>query len=379
MGQGTVYDAFLAQYDSSGNQVWIRQFNETSYHQSDYSINGIAVDSSSNSYVIVGGNVLKYDKFGNRLWIIGTTGGANAITVGSSGNVYVTGSAGGGLPDTSYGNSRGGSDAWIDKYDTNGTLLYGKSFGTASNDYSNGITVDSQDNAYVTGYTQGGSLDGKNIGGADAFVAKYDTNGNQVSLQQFGTPIDDKSQGIVYSKTTGNLYLTGTTTGNLGGNNVGGIDTWVAKDGPASTNDVVYRFYNSRTQQHFYTANTSERDLIMKTPSIGYAFEGGAFGASLSTGSGLVSLYRFYAGASDDHFYTTNESEKNSLISNTKSGYQFEGVAFYVYGASSNVASSINRYYNAKIGQHLFTGNTSEIAGLSKDWVSEGVAFKAAL
>ena len=281
---------FVAEYNPSGTQVWLQEF--TSYNflggKNNDIPTAIAVDSNSDSYVLDNtNNITKFDKNGNQLWQIGTTGGGDGIAVGASGNVYVTGS--------------------------------------------------------------------------------------------FGTPVDDKAQGIVYSGTTGNLYSTGSTLGSLGATSAGGVDTFVAKDGPTLTNDVVYRFYNSQTQQHFYTANTAERDMLKNTPSIGYSFEGGAFGASLSTGPGLLPLYRFYAGASQDHFYTTSESEKNSLISNTKSGYGFEGVAFYVYGAGSSADSNVNRYYNAKIGQHLFTGNTSEIAGLSKDWVSEGVAFKASL
>lgn len=88
-----------------------------------------------------------------------------------------------GLP---YGNDNGagGYDGngsiqiWIAKYDNDGTLTWVRNFGTPSNDYSTGITVDSQDNTYITGYTQGGSLSGTNAGGADAFVAEYDSNGN---------------------------------------------------------------------------------------------------------------------------------------------------------------------------------------------------------
>lgn len=157
------------------------------------------------------------------------------------------------------------------------------------------------------------------------------------------------------------------------------MDTWVAKDGVGLTNDPVFRFYNSSTTQHFYTANTSERDTLINTPAYGYSYEGAAFAASINPLSGLIPLYRFYASASSDHFYTTNESEKSNLINTPSLGYNFEGVSFYVYGATSPADSPIYRYFNATIGQHLFTGNQSEITGLSSDWVSEGIAFRASV
>jgi len=57
--------------------------------------------------------------------------------------------------------------------------------------------------------------------------------------------------GIAASTITNNMYLAYSTTGSLGGTNAGGVDTWVAKEGPALINDTVYRFYNSATHEHF--------------------------------------------------------------------------------------------------------------------------------
>ena len=49
--------------------------------------------------------------------------------------------------------------------------------GTSSSDYAYGITTDSSGNVYVTGYTSGG-LDGNtNVGSSDLFVVKYDSGG----------------------------------------------------------------------------------------------------------------------------------------------------------------------------------------------------------
>ena len=145
-----------------------------------------------------------------------------------------------------------------------------------------------------------------------------------------------------------------------------------------NTNDPVYRFYNPASQEHFYTATPSERDFLKNTPSIGYNFEGVAFKASLTNASDLIPVYRFYDKTTTDHFFTSNVSEETSLKNNPSSGYNFEGIAFYAVGASSNLNTPVYRFFNSSNGQHLFTGNITEITGLSSSWVSEGVAFKAA-
>ena len=98
----------------------------------------------------------------------------NGVTVDSSGNIYVTGRTGGALD--SIANS-GSSDIFLVKYDSTEEKLRTKLLGTSSDDYGFGVTVDSSDNIYVTGYTAGGLDNNSNSGSLDIFLVKFNSDG----------------------------------------------------------------------------------------------------------------------------------------------------------------------------------------------------------
>ena len=65
------------------------------------------------------------------------------------------------------------------KYNSSGTKQWTKQLGTSSWDEGYGVTVDSSDNIYVTGYTFRG-LDGNTYsGGGDIFLVKYNSSGTK--------------------------------------------------------------------------------------------------------------------------------------------------------------------------------------------------------
>ena len=68
--------------------------------------------------------------------------------------------------------------------------------GTISNDVIHDITIDKNDNIYLSGYSQG-SLDGySNIGNRDVILLKYDKSGKIEWSSQFGTTSNDEGKGI---------------------------------------------------------------------------------------------------------------------------------------------------------------------------------------
>ena len=116
---------------------------------------------------------------------LSTTGTACACGVSADGlgNVYISGYTTGMLDKTNYGSL----DAFVSKYDAQGKLLWTRQLGTTEEDQSSGVSADGLGNVYITGFTAG-SLGGPNAGGYDAFVSKYDAQGNLLWTRQLGTP-----------------------------------------------------------------------------------------------------------------------------------------------------------------------------------------------
>ena len=190
------YDAFVRKYDADGNTVWTRQFGSSA---TDYAY-GISVDASG-VYVAgytagtlpgqtsAGGYdafVRKYDADGNEVWTrqFGSSASdqASGISADASG-VYVTGYTSGALPGQT---SAGGTDAFVRKYDTNGNEVWTRQFGSSASDQASGISVDAS-GVYVTGFTYGALPGQTYAGSSDAFVRKYDADGNAVWTRQFGS------------------------------------------------------------------------------------------------------------------------------------------------------------------------------------------------
>ena len=235
-------DVFLIKFGASGTLLWTRQLG-TSEFEWGYSV---AVDSAGNAYITghTGGSLggpnaggldyflAKYDASGVLLWThqAGTSASeqSNGVAVDSAGNAYVTGRTFGSLG----GHNVGGEDAFVAKYDTSGTLLWTRQFGTSQYDCAWGVAVDGAGNAYITGETAG-SLGGLNAGFTDAFLAKYDASGTLLWTRQFGTSARDYAWCVAVDS-AGSAYISGNTLGSLGGPNAGDYDAFLIKYGDAS-------------------------------------------------------------------------------------------------------------------------------------------------
>ena len=110
-----------------------------------------------------------------------------------------------------------------------------KQLGSSSNDDAFGVATDSSGNVYVTGATTGG-LDGNTSAyGNDLFVVKYNSSGTKQWTKQLGTSGHDNARGVA-TDSSGNVYVAGDTTGGLDGNtSAGSSDIFVVKYNSSGT------------------------------------------------------------------------------------------------------------------------------------------------
>lgn len=230
-------DAFLSKLDSSGDVVWTKQIGTDVFDDS----RSVAVDTSGNTYIsgssyggLDGANLgssdaylRKFDSDGNVVWTkqIGTDvfDDSQSVAVDASGNVYISGSTTGALG----GSNTGDYDAYLCKFNSDGGVVWTKQVGTDSWDRSYSVVVDTSGNAYIGGSTEG-ALDGPNAGLADAFLSKFDSDGNVAWTTQIGTGSWDRSDSVAVDA-SGNVYISGYTQGDLGGANAGGEDAFLSK------------------------------------------------------------------------------------------------------------------------------------------------------
>ena len=259
---------FLRKYDLDGNEQWTRQFGTTS---EDRGL-GPVVDTSGvyltgytygalPGYANAGPRdafVRKYDLDGNELWTrqFGTTGEDMGIEVAvDTGGLYLTGGTMGALPGQS---SAGEWDVLVRKYDLNGNEQWTRQFGSISEDWGPGVAVDTG-GLYVTGYTAGALPGQSSAGGLDAWVRRYDLDGNEQWTRQFGTTSDDSSAEVVVDAVE--AYLVGDTMGTLPGQS------------SAGSGDVFLRKYDldgneQWTRQFGTSSHDSAQDMTMDTSGV---------------------------------------------------------------------------------------------------------------
>ncbi len=134
----------------------------------------------------------------------------SGVAVEASG-VYVVGDTSGTLAGQT---SVGGYDAYLRKYGTDGTVTWTRQFGTILDDYAVAVAVDTS-GAYVAGHT-GGTFPGETGAGVlDLFLQKDDAAGNVLWTHQFGSPAYDYATAVGLD--TSGVYIVGYTGGTLPG------------------------------------------------------------------------------------------------------------------------------------------------------------------
>ena len=274
---------------------------------------GIAVDSSGNAYLsgttqsadfpttggafrtaFAGGFedafVTKLNAAGTALVYSTYLGGseqdeANCIAVGSSGNVYLSGTtsstnfptSGGVLqPACVPGNLGQCNDAFVAKVNTAATgsasLVYSTFLGGSEIDFGGAIAVDTSGNAYIAAATHSpdfpvrNPFQPNNRGGIDAYVTKLNATGSGLIYSTYlGGGADDYAFGIAVDS-TGNIYVSGRTdsdnfpatpgafqTACAGGSGGSCQDAFVAKLNPAGSSLIYSTFLGGSDNEESFS------------------------------------------------------------------------------------------------------------------------------
>lgn len=234
-------------YGFNGTQMWVSRYQ--GYYVSDKGIS-IAADNAGNCFVGVLSDagsaadykVIKYNAAGMEEWVATYNGPANAadiltsITLDPSGNVYATGRSYTGTDSkydvTTVKFSAGGSTDWVARFNGFASMADGGNF------------IIYGDNAvYVTGYIQQ-TTDSRSV---DMILIKYSLSGPIIWTQYYNSTKNFQDQGVgITVDRNNNVYLTGNSAES---NNSGyqvclikyspdGSEQWVKNSGRINTNAI---------------------------------------------------------------------------------------------------------------------------------------------
>ncbi len=336
------YDTILVKYSSAGTKEWTRQLGT---FDADHAL-AVALTTEGDIYVTGAtyGNfdenaqhmnissfprffLAKFNSNGDKQWVrqIGESGRTigTGVVADRNGNAYAAG-----YTDLQLeGNINAGlNDIFLVKYASDGTKQWTRQLGSILNDGANAVAIDTDNNIYMTGSTLG-NLDGNiSAGGSDIFLVKYSPEGDRLWTRQIGTPDEDFGNAVAVDA-AGNAYVTGSTNGSVDGNaNIGGTDI------------ILIKYNSSGVRQWTRQIGTTLDDngLALAIDRSGYVYITGSTKGSLDgntnaggkdyfvikyNSEGMKQWSKQVGSASDDVGYgVTTDGEGNAYVTGDTGG-----------------------------------------------------------
>ncbi|WP_043468904.1 SBBP repeat-containing protein [Limnospira platensis] len=235
-------DVFLARYEPDGSQVWTTRLasnrSEIAHALTTGLDGSIYVAGFTNGdlggEINNGGTdafISKYEPDGTVTWtrLLGTSNwdGARALTTGFDGSIYMAGETWG---DLNGEINQSGADGFIAKYEPDGTLVWTRLLGSNGWGAANALSAGLDGSIYVAGLTEGDINEEIFNRGGNALISKYEPeDGTLVWTRQLGSPNADQANALT-TGLDGSIYMAGWTQGNLAGEmNRGYSDGFIAK------------------------------------------------------------------------------------------------------------------------------------------------------
>ncbi len=244
---GGTFDAFLVKFNDLGQRQWATYYGGTDYDAvyglfanalGDIIITGCTGSTSNiastGAYQDTYGSnddafLAEFDSTGQRLWA--TYYGGTGLDVGialagdTSGNIYLagytaspTGIASPGAYQVSYGGNN--EDAFLAKFNNSGQRLWATYYGGSNTDAAFSVGVDANRNIFlagssasISGIATSGAYQDTLEGGIDDFLAKFDSSSGNVSINNFIPATNDIQ--IYPNPITSIVHIQSPTTVNL--------------------------------------------------------------------------------------------------------------------------------------------------------------------
>ena len=169
--------------------------------------------------------------------LLGTSGWekGDTLTTGADGSIYIAGTTNSDLDGQT---NSGSDDAFISKFNPDGTKVWTRLLGTNGWDEGNALTTGVDGSIYIAGFTHG-DLDGltnsSDYNYYDTFISKFNPDGTKVWTRLLGTSAWDEENALTPG-VDGSIYIAGTTYGDLDGQtNSGESDAFISKFNPDGT------------------------------------------------------------------------------------------------------------------------------------------------
>ncbi len=362
-------DIYIAKINSSGIREW-----GTYYGGSDYDFcSGLAADNSGNSFVsgytestsgistagahqtAISGTfdalIAKFNTNGLREWgsyYGGTTDSdyGQDVAVDKDGNAFLVGytfsttkiATPGAYQTSLSGGMSGGLEAYLVKFNTSGVRQWGTYYGGNLSEYGWSVCTDIFDYVYITGNTNStnkiataGTYQTSFGGGqSDAYIAKFNNDGNFIWGTYYGGPATDNSEGIA-ADFNQNVYMAGCTNSqsniatagahqtSYGGgiydifiakfNSSGGIE-WGTYYGGSGDSDIGEDIDVDNCGNSYTCGYTESPDNISTTGSHKQNLTGPDDGFLVKINTNGIRLYgTYYGGPAYDELYNVDVSK----------------------------------------------------------------------
>ena len=266
-------DAFISKFNPDGTKEWTKlvgtKQDDEGYALTTGADGSIYIAGStggdldgqtkSGDYYDVDAFISKFNPDGTKEWtrLLGSNKGdsARSLTTGSDGSIYIAGSTGGDLDGQTKSGDYYGNDAFISKFNPDGTKEWTRLLGSNKGAYARSLTTGADGSIYIAGGTTG-DLDGQTysagyfdssvpstipspekIPTGDAFISKFSPDGTKKWTRLLGTSDNELGEALT-TGSDGSIYIAGTTGGDLDGQiNNGNRDAFISKFNPDGTKD----------------------------------------------------------------------------------------------------------------------------------------------